>query len=65
MRFRFHFREQMAQKKTSPRKSLSLILPSTKNSIDDKIEHLGGAIEQNNLQKLKFLGSFLRGMLKL
>ena len=41
------------------------VLPSKKNSIDDKIQHLGGAIEQNNLQKLKFLGSCLRGMLKL
>ena len=65
LRFKFHFREQMAQKKRSPRKSLSLILPSTKNSIDDKIKHLGGATEQNNLQKLKCLGSCLRGMLKL
>ena len=45
----------MAQKKRSPRKSPSLILPFTKKL----------AIELNNHQKLKCPGSCPRGMFKL
>ena len=50
-----HFREQMAQKKMSSRKSLSLILPFTKKLTS----------KRNSLQDLKCPGSCQREMLKL